>query len=197
MGIQLIPYKSLPGGYPAMSWVVKPRSIFWLVSYYPWLLKVGYWLIAKQRSRRQISSFAVNCRVWLLQNGSHFGGIKELKFMAILRDFPYKNALFGLVLTSCCWMWQKSLPLTKSPRMASSGDTREKQGEPKMGSQQRRWDWDAFLAPTRKKRSRGMRSSWRRHRCVSFLPPAGRAWNGDALVFGICRRFEFVCYDLF
>ena len=30
-------------------------------------------------------------------NGTHFGGIKQYKSMAILRDFPYTSALFGLI----------------------------------------------------------------------------------------------------
>ena len=33
----------------------------------------------------------------VIQNGTHFGGIKQYKSMAILKDFPNNNALFGLV----------------------------------------------------------------------------------------------------
>ena len=44
-------------------------------------------------------------------NGTHFGGIKQYKSMAILRDFPYNNALSGLVSYNDPW----SLNQQKSP----------------------------------------------------------------------------------
>ena len=45
-------------------------------------------------------------RMWLKQGGEMtgviklpiLGGIKQYKCMVILRDFPYNNALFGLVI---------------------------------------------------------------------------------------------------
>ena len=128
---------------------VKPRSIFWLVSYYPWLLKVGYWLKAKQRSRRQIGvPISEKKKKQRFCGFDHFlwdpllGEANNSNLWQFCRISPYNTAFVWVgnkmtaVWFGCFWMAKK--PSTKSSssvtstRMSSSGsDTREKPGEPK------------------------------------------------------------------
>ena len=196
---------------------VKPGSIFWLVSYYPWLLKVGYWLKAKQRSRRQIDTHLPKKKkkntaflsVWSFSMGPILGEANNSNLWQFCGISPYNTAFVwvGNIMTAvwvgCFWM-AKNQARNRPGYLDQDGIkwiryTWEARGT-QMGTQQRCWDFGAKMAIWTKKKKHGAEA------CpaveedtdvqVFCLRQAGRFWRW-CFGFGVCGRFELICYNSF
>ena len=75
----------------------------------PWALKDGGmvgWLV--------VAAVMVGVGVMKHEIGTHFGWVQTMQVMVILRDFPYNDALFGLLIS---WSpnWQETFSAKKYP----------------------------------------------------------------------------------